>query len=142
MIKIISLLLLLTNIALAEQRIHIYIEADEYGEYIDNDIVIGSEWSHSEDAYILDKIIPISQLPYSTCLLISCLTIRESGYVSFGGFVRDQDAGSESFFFIPKMNDGSFFGAAEPYHFNVESGDYASGLWSISADIKIVILDL
>ena len=143
MSKLIALFFVLTfsTVALAEQTLHIYVEADEYGEYINYDSAIGADWIKTDDGYLLDKRITLSQLPYLSCIYDSCLTIRKNGYVSFGGFVGDQDAGAEAFFFIPRLADGTFFQAADPYHFNIEGGEYASGLWSTSADIKIVILN-
>ena len=143
MSKLITALLFvsISTTVLAEQIIHIYVEADEYGEYIDFDIPVGGEWVKTDDGYRLSEFIPVSKLPFKSCIFESCLTIRESGHVSFGGFIGDQDAGAEAFFFIPQTADGAFFKAAEPYHFNMEGGDYASGLWSTSADIKIMILN-
>lgn len=135
------ILFIFANIVFAEQRLHISVEADEYGEHIENYNLIGDEWAKTDDSFILNVTIPVSSLPYKTCLISTCLIVKKSGYVSFGGYIGNHDAGTESFFFIPKMSNGSFFNAQEAYHFNVESGDYASDLWSITADIKIIILD-
>lgn len=138
---IMCLILSFSAIAKAEQKIHVNIEADEYGEYLDYSEDIGVDWIKTDDGYYLNKIIAVSELPFKSCIYNSCLNIRKNGYVSFGGFVGDQDAGAEAFFYLPTLQDGTFFKSATPYHFNVEGGEYASGLWSTSADIKIMILD-
>lgn len=135
------LLVTICNVSFAGQRIHINIEADEYGESLDLDQSVDSDWIKTDDGYILDKIISTDELPLTSCLFNSCLKMRKDGYVSFGGFIGDYDAGAEAFFFIPRTTTGDFFQALDPYHFNIEGGEYASGLWSTSADIKIVILE-
>tara|TARA_Y100000385_G_C12876121_1_gene543743 strand:+ start:241 stop:675 length:435 start_codon:yes stop_codon:yes gene_type:complete len=127
--------------ALADQEIHINIEADEYGEYIDNERSIDVDWVKTDDGFVFNKLISVNELPFTTCIYNSCLKVRANGYVSFGGFAGDYDAGAEAFFYIPRLENGDFFKAQEAYHFNIEGGEYASGLWSTSADIKIMILN-
>lgn len=143
MSKLIALLLLtsFSSTVLAAQKLHINIEADEYGEYIGEDQSLDTDWVKTDDGFVLNKIIPVAELPYISCIYNSCLKVKTNGFVSFGGFAGDYDAGAEGFFYIPRLVNGEFFTPQEAYHFNIEGGEYASGLWSTSADIKIMILN-
>ncbi len=117
-------------------------EVSSEHEELDLDEVAKDGWQLAENkfgdqVFVLNVSVKTSELPFSTNLGPAFLKISKTGLVEMGTSIGDQDAGSDAELQLPHQAK-KLLGLSD-LHFKSSGGDYASGAWSFSGDLRISV---
>jgi len=111
-------------------------------EEIDLDQAQEEGWQFSEDdsgekVFILNVLVPTSELPFSASLGQAYLRISKTGLVRMGMNIGDQDAGTGAELQFPVQ--GNKLLELPKLGFKNSGGDYASGAWSFVGEVEVSV---
>lgn len=97
-----------------------------------------SHWV-GEGVCLIEKVLDEGELPFEMELGDSYLLISKDGNVSLGASYGDMDSSVSGTLQLPVGEGGEILPLTAPLQLEVSGGDHASGAWSFSGTLKIMV---